>query len=530
MTLTRRTALAGGLASLAAPVLATATGLTAPRIVPARQNLLVILADDLGWSDLGCFGGEIATPVLDELAANGLRIRRFYNIGKCYPSRASLLTGQINHRAGFAGGIARADRPLPPPGPYQGYLNTATPTIAELLRPHGYRSYISGKWHVGERSEHWPHRRGFDRSFGLISGASSYFELTREEGRRRAMTLDGTPWAPDSSAPFYATDAYADMAIQMIGDHARDHGDSPFFLYLAFTAPHYPIHAREADIERFAGVYDRGWDEVRRNRFERAQLLKVIDERFAPTPRPSDVPAWSDVADRAPWVRRMQVYAAMIHRMDHAIGRVIAALKQSGRFDDTLIVVASDNGASHEDVSGRQLHDHSRPIGAAGSYESIRAPWAWAANAPFQFHKETSYEGGINSPAIIHWPRGQVARGMCDHPLHIADIAPTALELALGKGEQASTGFYGRSVLPLLAGQRPAERELFMEHWGWGALMRGEWKLVYDRARTAWRLFNIVDDPVERSDLAAAEPVRLQHMIRAWTDEARALGVRNIPA
>ncbi len=491
----------------------------------ARQppNLLLILADDLGWSDTQPYGGEAFTPNLARLASGGQRLTHFYNIGKCYPSRASLLTGQLNHRAGFGGGIALDTGTARGSGPYRGYLAPETPTLAELLSRRGYRSYISGKWHLGEAPEHWPDQRGFDRSFGLISGASSHYELLQERERTRVMARDGIPWTPPDSG-FFSTDTYGEMAVEMLRDHERSHSAQPFFLYLAYTAPHFPIHAPREDRARYRGRFAGGWDLLRRERFARLRELGLIDERFAQTPRPSGILGWDTVRDRGVWEQRMETYAAMIERMDRSIGQVLARIQAMGQLDNTLIVFASDNGASHEDVSGRNLHRHDSAIGDRGSYESIRAPWAWAANAPFQFHKDTPYEGGIASSAIVHWPGGIASNRVCRERFHFADVVPTMMELA----GQDVEGFYGRSMIPALRGEATPPRSLFMAHLAKAAFISEDWKLVRPGSSAPWSLFNLADDPVEAHDLASREPDRVAHMAREWTSIARREGVRGI--
>ena len=517
-SITRRASLVGLSAGLSACALKRVGGIRTPH--SGRPNLIVILADDLGWSDTSPFGGETYTPHLARLAAGGVRATHFYNIGKCYPSRASLLTGLLNHRAGFAGGIAR-DEGRAGDGPYRGYLAEETPTLAEILQPLGYRSYLSGKWHVGEARKHWPDQRGFDRSFSLISGASSYYELRNERERIRRMSLDGEPWTPPAEG-FYATNAYADKAVEFLADHERLYGEDPFFLYLAFTAPHFPLHAPIDARARYAGRYRNGWDVLRRERFMTLLTTGVIDQRFAETMRPDQVPAWENVADRALWEARMETYAAMITLMDEAIGRVLAQVEAMGELDNTLIIFASDNGASHEDVSGRNAHDHGTPIGDRGSYEAINAPWAWAANAPFRFHKETTFEGGITSSAIIHWPQQVKPGGMLCDRLHVSDIVPTMLD-AFG---QSPDGYYGRSMMPVLQGRAVPERALFTEHAGWGALISDGWKLVRTPKGAQWYLFNLEEDPVESRELAALHPVRLKAMQDEWTATAQREGVR----
>jgi arylsulfatase len=485
-------------------------------------NVVVILADDLGWSDLGCYGSEIATPHLDRLAEGGTRFTRFYNTSKCYTTRAALLTGVYQHEAGIGGLISRADRPLTT-GPYQGYLDPAVPTLAELLKAGGYRSHVVGKWHVGERPQHWPMQRGFDGSFGLISGATSYYEVLQEEGRVRQMVRDDQPWTPPDSG-FYATDAYTADAVGRIRTHHREHAGSPLFLYLAYTAPHWPLHAPEERIARWLPVYAAGWEAVQSARSARARAMGLA--HGTPAARPSDVPAWREMADQAAWARRMAVHAAMVEIMDEGIGAVVAALRDTGRLDNTMLVFLSDNGASHEDVTARGQHQAGSVIGARGSFDAIRAPWAWASNAPFRGTKETVFEGGINTPAILHWPARLGPRGTIRRdPVHVVDLVPTALEGAgLAPPRAGAPALRGRS---LLAGPDP-DRAHFFEIFESRALIEGPWKALRHKQDTGWSLYNLDDDPAEAIDLSAAEPARLEAMRQRWLLTARAIGVRGL--
>jgi arylsulfatase len=506
---------------------------------PSRPNIVFIMADDLGFSDVGPYGSEIATPHLDALAAGGVRFTEFYNAVRCWPSRASLITGQQPHQVGLGGNVRLSNQPLPDAaGPEQGYLSDIA-TVASRLGEAGYGTYLAGKWHLGERPEHWPRQRGFDRYFGLISGASSYFELIVEPGRPRAMALDDRAWTP-SGESFYMTDATVDYALEFLDEHHRARPESPFFLYVAFTAPHWPLHARDEDIARYAGRYDAGWDAVRQQRLDRQHASGLLDGRYALAPRPASVPAWEAVDDRAAWTRRMEVYAAMVDRMDQNIGRLVQALREQGSLDDTLIVFLSDNGASDEDPSGRNLNDPSVPIGARGSYVGYLEPWANVSNTPFRGYKRGTYEGGSRSPFIAHWPRGIAARGLIDHDTvgHIIDLTPTALEaagvVASGNGAERTEGV---SLLSALrggsgtgrgtVGAADAGRVLFWEHLGARAMRAGQWKLIRppDEA-AAWELYDLATDPTELHDLASSEPARLEAMAQEWTAWARRVGAR----
>ena len=502
----------------------------APSPGAGRPNILIILADDMGYSDIGSYGAEIRTPNLDALAAGGLRFRQYYNNAKCSPTRASLLTGLYPHEAGMgdlASGAPRA------PGPYQGYLPAHSATIAEVLRTAGYRTYMSGKWHVGDLPEHWPHSRGFDRYFGLISGATSFFELLREPGRSRQMVREDRLWEP-TDVGFYATDAYNDYAAERIREHRRDYPDRPFFLYVAHTAPHFPLHALPEDIARYEGTYTAGWDDVRAERYHRMRRLGIIDERYPYPERPAGVPAWADAEKKDEWARLMAVYAAMIDRMDQGIGRILRALEETDTRENTLVLFLSDNGATAEAVASRGLNDPTVPIGARGSYVAYLEPWAHVSNTPFRLYKNWVHEGGIITPLIASWPRGITQPGrLAESPGHVIDLMPTALELA---GMRYPTTLQGHSLHPLAGrslvpafGGGAVERQAPL-YWAYGgnwAIRDGDWKLAHDRRHPdRVELFNLRDDPAEQRDRAAQHPARVAGLRAAWQIWAERVGAR----
>ena len=496
----------------------------------ARPNIVVIMADDMGYSDIGPYGSEIRTPNLDELARGGIRFRQFYNNAKCSPTRASLLTGLYPHQAGM-GDLANGTPGEP--GPYQGYLPSTSVTIAEVLRGAGYRTYMSGKWHVGDLPEHWPHSRGFDRYFGLISGATSFFELLREPGRSRQMVLEDELWQPEGEG-FYATDAYNDYAAERIRQHRREHAERPFFLYVAHTAPHFPLHALPEDIARYETRYAAGWDTLRQERYRRMQALGVIDERYPFPARPESIPAWEQADGKDEWSRLMAVYAAMIDRMDQGIGRILRALEETGVRDNTLVLFLSDNGATAEAVAGRGLNDPAVPIGARGSYVAYLEPWAHVSNTPFRLYKNWVHEGGIVTPLIANWPRG-IARsgGFTDAVGHVIDIMPTVLELAGSAYPVTLQGgpilpMQGRSLVPVFAG-RTLERgaPLYWAYGGNWAIRDGDWKLVHDgRHPDRVELFNLRNDPVEGHDRAGEDPERVAALRTRWQAWAEHVGAR----
>ena len=488
----------------------------------APPNIILILADDMGYSDIGCYGSEIATPNLDRLAAGGLKFRHFYNAARCCPTRAALLTGQYPHTAGV--GRMVSDRASEPePGPYQGYLREDLPTVAERLRDEGYATYMSGKWHVGERPDHWPLRRGFDRYFGLISGASSYYTIRRDQDRHRQMVLDSLPWQPPATG-FYATDACSDFATDVLAEHESTQDERPFFLYLAYTAPHWPLHAPEETTDLYAGRYAAGWDSLRRVRFARQRALGVIDNRYQLPPLEDDVPVWETADPAHQRERRMEVYAAMVHRMDEGIGHLLARLEADGELDNTIIFFLSDNGGCAESIEGRNLHRATSTIGLPGSYVAYDKPWSQLSNVPFRKYKQWTDEGGIATPLIVHWPAGIAARGQWVDPYaHVIDLLPTALSLA---GAEADEQLPGRNLLTV-AREKAAEqdRPLFWEHYGRAAVRQGRWKLVrYDPEQT-WMLFDMQTDPTELRDVAEDNPTMVDELARTYDAWARRVGV-----
>jgi arylsulfatase len=486
-----------------------------------RPNIIYILADDMGYSDIGCYGGEVHTPNIDRLAANGIKLRNFYNNARCCPTRASLLTGQYPHTVGMGHMVTKPNAKVTP-GAYQGYLNDRYPTIAEDLQKAGYRTYMSGKWHVGEKPDYWPLKRGFQRYFGLISGASSYYEIIPQEKGIRRVVLDDKDYAiPDTG--FYMTDAFTDYAIQFLDENKKEHGADPFFLYLAYTAPHFPIHAYESDIAKYEKMYLQGWDVLREKRYARMQKMGVIDNRFPLTSRPGDIPEWSTVADKKTWARKMAVYAAMIDRMDQNIGRLIQTLKNNGQYDNTLILFISDNGGCAENVDKRNFNDPTKKIGEKGSYLTYDMPWANVSNTPFKKYKRFMHEGGMISPCIIQWPKKiQPGAGYLNGPAHVIDLLPTALELA----GTAANDLPGESLLGLWSGKKNNPRTLYWEHEGNKAIRKGNLKLVRDLEDPAWELYDLSKDPAETNNLAAGKPGLVNDMIAEYQTWAKRVGVK----
>ncbi len=494
-----------------------------------RPNIIVILADDMGYADLGCYGSEINTPNLDQLASDGLQFRSFYNATRCCPSRAALLTGLYPHEAGMGKMVSNRGS-KPKPGPYQGFLNNESVTLAEVLREAGYKTYMTGKWHVGERPEHWPRQRGFDHYFGLISGASSYFELV-EEPLKRQMVHEDELWSPPIE-DFYMTDAFTDTALSFLDRHNRNDEEKPFFLYLAYTAPHWPLHAPQEDIERYDGVYDKGWGYIRKQRYERMKQLGIIDGRHQLSASPEGIPSWESLDNPSEWADRMEVYAAMVDRMDKGIGRIVAELKKQGKLDNTMIVFLSDNGASAENVDGRKLHDPRVRVGQRGSYLAYDEPWANVSNTPYTMYKSWTEEGGIITPFIVHWPGGIRKRkdNQTDAVGHIMDVMATCVDIAGATYPKKFKGYEikdirGISLLPVLKGGTGQDRTLYWEHFGKWAMRDGTWKIVGGGVNEKVKLFNMIDDPVELHDLSLNQPAIVDKMKKSYQKWAIEVGV-----
>ncbi len=503
-----------------------AFGATAPKGA-SKPNIVVILADDLGFSDIGCYGSEIHTPNLDRLAGEGLRFTQAYNVARCCPSRAALLTGLYPHQAGM-GDMTGGGAKERPEGPYQGYLNQHCVTMAELLKTAGYSTYMSGKWHVGEKREHWPLKRGFDRYFGLISGASSYFGILPQEVPPRVMVRDDAPYAPEGDH-FYMTDAFTDHAVEFLKEHDAS---KPFLLYLAYTAPHWPLHALEEDIAKYRGKYGMGWDKLREQRYERMVKQGIIDPKWKLSPRDSEVPAWDGVENKEDWDLRMAVYAAMIDRMDQGIGRVLDTLKRQGMEENTLVLFLADNGGCHEHLDKPKLHKPGALPGTRESYLSYERPWANASNTPFRMFKHWCHEGGVATPLIARWPARIKQHGeLTGQVAHITDIMATCADLSGAQypdtvAGQKITPLVGKSLAPILEGKtREPRSPLFWEHEGNRAMREDQWKLVAT-ATGDWELYDLEADRTELTNLAQAQPDRAKAMLDSWNTWAKEVGVK----
>ncbi|MFH5802736.1 arylsulfatase [Alienimonas sp. DA493] len=512
--------------------LAAVAVLFAAAAVPAgegraeRPNLVVILVDDMGFSDVGCYGSEIATPHIDALAANGLRFTQFYNSGRCCPTRASLLTGLHPHQTGIGHMTAPPGQPLGIEGPYQGYLNDECVTIPEVLRPAGYRTLMTGKWHLGaNRKECWPLQRGFDRFYGGLSGAFNYFE----PGGDRGLTEGNEP--VETGPDFYATDAFTDRAIEFLEETEQADGDKPFFLYLAYNAPHWPLNPKVEDFERYRGKYRDGWAGVRAGRLAKQKELGLFEGEFDPAPLVG--PDWESLTpkQRDDLDARMAAYAGCIAAIDENVGSLVDHLERTGELENTLILFLSDNGACQE---GGRL--------GSGTEQTIRHPplrttngprlglaWANACNTPFRLYKHFVHEGGACTPLIAHWPaaidadrRGGFVRELA----YLPDVMATAVELANAEYPATAPPHAGASLVPLLTGEAgPVHDEpLFWEHEGNAAVRDGDWKLVREYGKP-WELYDLATDRTEMHDRAAAEPDRTADLVARWEAWATETGV-----
>jgi arylsulfatase len=475
-----------------------------------KPNIVVILVDDMGFSDIGCYGSEIPTPNLDRLAANGLRFSHFYNTARCCPTRAALLTGLYSHQAGV--GAMMEDAGLPG---YRGRLNDQCVTLAEALKPAGYFTAMSGKWHVGQAAGVTPWNRGFDRSFNAPAGGFYY-----PDNDRVALFLNGEKLAandPRLPKEWYTTDLWTDYAINFV-DEARTTG-KPFFLYLAHNAPHFPIQAPDADIELFRGKYRVGWDRLREERLKRQVDIGLIRKDWALSQRAPAVKAWDDLNEerKAHFEQIMTIAAAAIHAMDRAVGRLVDHLKEQGQLDNTLILFMSDNGGNAESGPAGKLIPGPQKHTIAWTGQS----WATLENTPFRLYKHFEHEGGISSPLIAHWPAGIRAHGEWRHQVgHVIDIMPTCVEAAGAKYPTEFNGhrilpMEGRSLLPVFGGKTLERGPLFWEHEGNQAVREGKWKLVL-RHGGAWELYDMEADRTELHDLAAQQPERVKALSELW--------------
>jgi arylsulfatase len=510
----------------------TAVSASAQKAAPG-PNIILILADDMGYSDIGCFGSEIRTPNIDSLAAEGIRMTQFYNASRSCPTRASLLTGLYQHQAGVGDMVNDLGTPE-----YQGYLNNHCVTIAEALKLSGYNTYMSGKWHVGARKETLPLQRGFDRYFGTIDGAGSYFQripYRTNQAAPRWMT-DSTDFNPPDSG-FYMTDAIADNAVKFLSSEKGKSG--PFFLYLAFTAPHWPLHALPEDIAKYRGKYMQGWDNLRKARYKKMLEMGILDQSVKLSARDKDSPDWQKLSDedKKMWDLRMAVYAAMIDRMDQGIGKVLQKVKELGEDGNTVIMFLSDNGGCHEATKNRGAYIKTvTETGTPGSFDAYEIPWANASNTPFRMFKHWVHEGGISTPFVISYPAKFKGSRILSQPAHITDIMPTVLDIAGGKYPETFRNneilkMEGISLMPLFLGkQLKREQPIFFEHEGNRAVRYGDWKLVSSfntvtQKFNEWELYDMKSDRSELNDLSHQNPEMKYKLIELYCDWADRVGV-----
>jgi arylsulfatase A-like enzyme len=517
-----------------------------------RPNILLILADDLGFSDIGCYGAEIQTPNIDALAKNGIRYTQFYNTSRCCPTRASLLTGLYPHQAGV--GHMMVDRGL---AGYRSDLNHNCATIAEVLRNAGYRTYMCGKWHMThfdgpkDNQANWPVQRGFEKFYGTLRGYGSFYDPSALCRQNTFITpLNDPEYKP---AKFYYTEALRDNAIRSIQQHGQESPDKPFFMYLAYTAAHWPMHALEKDIAKYKGKFDHGYDPVRQERFKKLKDSGLIDPRWELTPTVGD---WNNVKRQSWEARGKEVFDAMVDNMDQGIGRIIAELKKDGRYDNTVIIYLHDNGGCAEDMGRRapenaptnpkpmkadELQDRTKPPmqtrdgrrvrtgpgvmpGPEDTYIAYGRNWANVSNTPFREYKHWVHEGGISTPLIVQWPAGIPAnrRGAIERqPGHVIDIMATCVDLAQASyprelQAQSIKPMEGISLRPSFQGDLLKRKNpIFWEHESNRAVRDGKWKLVA-KANESWELYDLEKDRTEMHNLAAANPEKVKEMSSQW--------------
>ena len=520
-----------------------------------RPNIIVILVDDMGYSDIGCFGSEIRTPNLDRLGMNGLRFSQMYNSARCCPTRAALLTGLNPQQAGVGHMVDNWGPPA-----YQGYLNNNCVTVAEVLRDHGYATFMSGKWHVGGRYDlrnraGWdelvgnaghpiPVQRGFDRFYGIVAGSANFFyplTLMRDD---KFLQLE--------PSGYYFTDAITDNAVDMIQDNADS--DKPFFLHVTYTAPHWPLHALEEDIARYEGKYRGGWEALRTARHEQLKGLGILDSKWEISPRDKDAQPWNETPNQDWHDLRMAVYAAQIDRVDQGVGRILAKLQELGVEDNTLIMFMSDNGGCAEflaEESNRpEPSQYSMPNadgsevtvgnipnlrpGPGTTFMSYDLAWANASNSPFRLFKRWTHEGGISTPLIVHWPDRIKQPAIVHEPTHITDIPATCIAAA---GATYPTEFGGNAITPIEgqsfmqaidSGEWNRPTPIFWEHEGSRAVRDGEWKLVSE-VGGQWELYNMDQDRTELNNLVESNRLKAEEMGKMYDEWAARCGVSPWP-
>lgn len=496
-----------------------------------RPNIILIMADDLGFSDIGSYGGEVQTPNLDLLAKQGIRYKQFYNAARCCPTRASLMTGLYPHQAGM-GWMAAADLGTPA---YQGNLNNNSVTIAEVLKTAGYGTYMTGKWHLtnerkikGMVTDNWPKQRGFERYFGIIPGGSNYFTPVIYSDNNRYK-------APEN---FYLTDAISDTTVKFIGQHFTQNPNKPMFMYVAYTAPHWPLHALQKDIDKYKDVYKAGWDVIRKNRFEKQKKIGLFSSSTILSPRDKLLKGWDSLSEerKAEMEMRMAIYAAQIDNMDQGIGRIIAKLKAEDQLENTLIFFLSDNGACAEFISSGK----SKLVNAKeDTFESYRLDWANVSSTPYREYKHFTNEGGIATPLIVQWPKGiekKLNNSFVKGYGHLTDIMATCVEVGTAKYPSVYNGnkihtMVGKSLVPHFSAKDNDRGRIFWEHEANIAVRDGKWKLVAKTPENAkldiqsLKLYDMDTDPTEMNNLSEKYPDRVKDMYTKWEDWGKEINV-----
>lgn len=484
----------------------------------SKPNIIVILADDMGYSDLGCMGSEIETPNLDALAGKGVLFTDCYNTSRCCPTRASLLTGLYQHQAGY--GDMDSDLGYPS---YQGRFREGVVTIAQLLKQTDYHTIMIGKWHLGHQQENIPLNRGFDKMYGIPKGGGVYFYPC--VGRDRQVYLNNEQVIPDST--WYSTDAFTDYAIHFAEEAVND--DKPFFLYLAYIAPHFPLQAKPEDIQKYRNKYSRGYEYYRTKRFQKQKDLGIIakDTKLSP----ADYTPWKQINNKDEEDLKMAVYAAQIDCLDQNIGKLLKKLKELNVFENTIILFLSDNGA----ISTNLNTYPEAQIGTRNSWAAYGKNWGNVSNTPFRYYKTMTHEGGIKTPLIVHWPEGIKSKDTISHePIHLTDIYPTILELAQSDYPKEFEGevlipLAGESFLPLMRGNKQDPyKVMFWEHEGNQAVRIGGWKLVR-KNKKAWELYNLQEDPTELNNLIDSKAELADSLKSVFNSWAKKCGVKEWP-
>lgn len=482
----------------------------------AQPNIVLIMCDDMGFSDIGCYGGEVETPNLDRLAREGTRFTQFYNNAKCTTTRASLVTGLYPRFGGQ-------------------HLRTNMVTIGEALGDAGYYTALCGKWHLGRGESTHPFHRGFAYFYGLLDGCCNFFDPSRPDppykGGRVRTFGHNDQLVTEFPEGYYATDAFTDHAIKAI--ESADAANKPFFVHVTYTCPHYPLHAKPEDIRKYIGRFKMGWSEMRRQRWNRQKQMGMINAAWSLTEFDSKAYSWKD-ANHEFEDLRMAVYAAMIDSMDQNIGRILDTLEETGHEDDTIVMFFSDNGGCAEEPGGRNPSE--RQPGPVNDYVAVGPAWGWAQNAPFKRYKSWLHEGGITTPFIAWWPE-RIPAGTWNHnPAHIVDIMPTLLEIAGHEYPAVRNGheilsLEGRSMVPLWQGEIPEQPREFFWYWSNNRAIRyGPWKLVWDKLNDGrWELYNIAEDRCEATDLAGSQPRRVEQMSSDWFAWAKMVGLKLQP-